>query len=130
MTNFLYTLTNMTANVLTQGTTDCLPWSKLATDCRECNNAPKTFTEIISRRFTDKRQTKSIKIVDTHWTQHMEMSHAVTAFKGLQVWQNIPLEIRNSESLSLFKSNIKKIQSFPCRCKICRSFKANLGYID
>ena len=32
-------------------------------------------------------------------------------FKGSQIWQSIPLEIRNSESLSLFKSNIKQIQS-------------------
>ena len=52
------------------------------------------------------------------------------AFRGSQIWQNIPSEIRNSESLSLFKSNIKQIQSLPCRCKICRSFIANLGYID
>ena len=47
-----------------------------------------------------------------------------------QIWQNIPLEIRNSNSLSLFKSNIKQIQSLPCRCKICSSFIANLGCID
>ena len=52
------------------------------------------------------------------------------AFKGAQIWQNIPLKIRNSESLSLFKANIKQIQSLPCRCKICRTFIANLGYID
>ena len=52
------------------------------------------------------------------------------AFRGSQIWQNIPLEIRNSESLSLFKSNIKQIQSLPCHCKICRSFIANLGYMD
>ena len=52
------------------------------------------------------------------------------AFRGSQIWQNIPSEIRNSESLSLFKSNIKQIQSSPCHCKICRSFIANLGYID
>ena len=52
------------------------------------------------------------------------------AFKGPQIWQNIPLEIRNSESLSLFRSNIKQIQSLPYRCKICRSLIANLGYID
>ena len=30
----------------------------------------------------------------------------------------------------LFKSNIKQIQSLPCRFKICGSFIANLGYID
>ena len=35
------------------------------------------------------------------------------AFRGPQIWQSIPLEIRNSESLSLFKSNMKQIQSLP-----------------
>ena len=52
------------------------------------------------------------------------------AFKGPQIYQNIPLEIRNSESLNLFKSNIKHLQGLPCRWKICRSFIANLGYMD
>ena len=52
------------------------------------------------------------------------------AFRGPQICQTIPLEIRNSESLSIFNSNIKQIQDLPCRCKICRSFIANLGYID
>ena len=50
------------------------------------------------------------------------------AFKGSQISQNIPL--RNSESFSLFKWNIKQIQSLPCHCKICCSFIANLKYID
>ena len=39
------------------------------------------------------------------------------AFKGPEIWKNNPLEIRNTESPSLFKSNIKKIQRLPCRCK-------------
>ena len=50
------------------------------------------------------------------------------AFKGSQISQNIPL--RNSESFSLFKWNIKQIQSLPCHCKICCSFIANLKYIN
>ena len=52
------------------------------------------------------------------------------AFRGPQIWQNIPLKIRNLGSVSLFKSNIKQIQSLHCSCKICRSFIANLGHID
>ena len=51
-------------------------------------------------------------------------------FKDSQIWQNIPLEKRNSASFSLFKLNITQIHSLSCRCKICRSFIANLGYID
>ena len=52
------------------------------------------------------------------------------AFKEPQIWQNIFLEMRNSESLSLFKSNIKQIQGLLYHCKIFRSLIANLGYID
>ena len=51
-------------------------------------------------------------------------------FKAPQIWQNIRLEIRNSESLSLFKEIIKQTQSLSCCCKTFRSFIANLGYID
>ena len=54
----------------------------------------------------------------------------IIAFKGPQIWQDIPLEIRNSESLYLFKSNIKQMQSISCQCKICKTFIANLGYLD
>ena len=39
------------------------------------------------------------------------------AFKGPLIWKNIPLEITNSEALSLFKSDIKQIQSLPYHCK-------------
>ena len=52
------------------------------------------------------------------------------AFKGPQIWQDIPLEIRNSESLYLFKPNMKQMQSISCHCKICKTFIANLGYLD
>ena len=47
------------------------------------------------------------------------IKHDTRVFKVPQIWQGIPLDIRNSESLILFKSNIK-------RCKICRSFIESL----
>ena len=52
------------------------------------------------------------------------------AFKAPQIWQDIPLEIRNSESLYLFKSSVKQMQSISCECKICKTFIVNLGYLD
>ena len=52
------------------------------------------------------------------------------AFKVPQIWQDIPFQIRNSESLHLFISNVKQMQSISCQCKICKTFIANLGYLD
>ena len=40
----------------------------------------------------------------------MKYGVCTIAYKGSAIWQNIPLEIRNSKSLSLFKSNIKQIE--------------------
>ena len=40
------------------------------------------------------------------------------SFKSLQIWQDIPLDVRNSESISLFKSNTKQMQSVSYCCKI------------
>ena len=31
-----------------------------------------------------------------------------TSFRGPQIWQDFPQDINNSDSLNLFKSNIKK----------------------
>ena len=52
------------------------------------------------------------------------------AFQGPQIWQDIPLEIRNCKSLYLSKSNIKQMQSISCQCKICKPFIENLGNLD
>ena len=35
----------------------------------------------------------------------------IIAIKGPQIWQGIHLDIRNSEPLSLFKSNIEQMRS-------------------
>ena len=52
------------------------------------------------------------------------------SYKGPKIWHNLPQEIRNSQSLNLFKSKIKEVRQFCCQCKICRTFIPNLGYID
>jgi len=51
-------------------------------------------------------------------------------YKAPQIWQSLPADIRNSESLDLFKANIRQLQSISCQCNICKPFIANLGYID
>ena len=42
-------------------------------------------------------------------------------YKGPQIWQTISTDLRNSESLSIFKCDIKKLRDTNCRCKICKT---------
>ena len=50
-------------------------------------------------------------------------------FKGPQLWQTLPLTIRNSETLCQFKNKIKNWFGENCPCRLCRIFIPNLGYL-
>ena len=52
------------------------------------------------------------------------------SFRGPQIWQNLPLDIKNSDSLNFFKYNIKRYGTLTCHCKLCKSFIPCVGYID
>ena len=49
-------------------------------------------------------------------------------FVGQKLWQSVPKEIKESQSLDIFKRNIKAIL-LDCSCKLCKSYIANLGFL-
>ena len=48
---------------------------------------------------------------------------------GAVLWRNLPNDIKNPDSLNIFKHRIKQWTPDNCPCKICRNFIKNLGYI-
>ena len=48
---------------------------------------------------------------------------------GVVLWRNLPNDIKNSDSLNIFKHRIKQWTPDNCPCKICRNFIKNLGYL-
>ena len=51
------------------------------------------------------------------------------AFQGPKIWAIIPEEIKNSDSLALFKSKIKRWEPKGCTCRLCKVYIQNLGFI-
>ncbi len=51
-------------------------------------------------------------------------------FIGQKLWQTLPREIKESQSLEIFKRNIKSIKTFDCSCKLCKHFISNLGFCN
>jgi exonuclease III len=49
---------------------------------------------------------------------------------GSVIWDKIPIEIRNSESLSSFKSKIRNWSPDECTCRLCRDYVYRLGYVN
>ena len=48
-------------------------------------------------------------------------------FIGQKLWQTLPKEIKGTQSLGIFKRNIKSIKTLDCSCKLCKDFVPNLG---
>ena len=48
---------------------------------------------------------------------------------GAILWNDLPTELKNGESLKTFKLQIKLWSPNNCPCKICRKFIKNLNYI-
>ena len=47
----------------------------------------------------------------------IQMAPDTIRFIGQKLWQTLPKEIKESQSLEIFKINIKSIKTFDCRCK-------------
>ena len=51
-------------------------------------------------------------------------------YKASQIWGNIPKDIREVEDTSTFKRNIINYCESIGNCNFCKSYVANVGYLD
>ena len=52
------------------------------------------------------------------------------SFLGPQIWNLVPKEIRNLQSLENFKKSIKSWTTSKCPCRLCKRFVTNLGFFN
>ena len=50
--------------------------------------------------------------------------------RGPEIWELVPSEIKHSLSLDQFKKLIKKWKPIGCKCRICKIYIANVGFIN
>ena len=50
--------------------------------------------------------------------------------RGPEIWELVPNEIKHSASLDQFKNRIKQWKPIGCKCRICKIYIANVGFIN
>ena len=50
-------------------------------------------------------------------------------YRGPKTWELVPIEIKNSKSLSAFQSKIKVWNPLGCNCRLCKIYIKDLGYL-
>ena len=58
-----------------------------------------------------------------------EMSLETISYRGPQLWNLVPQEIKESASFLIFKDKIKKWNCTNCPCRLFRTFLANVGFM-
>ena len=51
-------------------------------------------------------------------------------YRGPKIWEIIPQNIKEANSLSEFKRKIKLWKPTGCTCRLCRTFIPELGFIN
>ena len=51
------------------------------------------------------------------------------SYRGPQLWNLVPQEIKESASFLICKDKIKKLNCTNCLCRLCRTFLANVGFM-
>ena len=75
-----------------------------------------------------------------YWTRnqiHINRHRIFTTRHGLQtasnigadLWNALPSDVRDSDSLSSFSSRLEKLDSLNCRCRLCAEFVPGPGFV-
>ena len=48
---------------------------------------------------------------------------------GKKLWQALPNEIKESQSLDIFKQKVKLMRNFDCSCRLCKNFVPSIGFL-
>ena len=70
-----------------------------------------------------------------NYTFYATNVHTVThgtetiSFRGPQTWELVPNGIKISKTLNEFKRKIKEWKPVGCKCRLCKTYFPNLGYV-
>ena len=82
--------------------------------------------EIVANLFTLKSRGNSDFVVPQVKTVNRGVE--TIRYRGPLTWDIVPEEIRNAESLSIFKNKIKEWKPTDCTCRLCKTYIPGVGY--
>ena len=92
------------------------------------NMAPEILSEIFQSRTSsyNLRKNSSFYVRKVYSVYHATES---LSFLVPKIWELVPEDIKQSESLDIFKSKIKHWVPLRCPCRLCRIYLQNIGFI-
>ena len=93
----------------------------------------KTSPEIMQEVFQVKEQGNYNLRNQTDFVipQVKSVNHGLESirFLGPKIWESLPNDLKNKESVDSFKTAIKRWKPESCPCRLCKTYLQNIGYL-
>ena len=91
--------------------------------------APELMNDIFKKRNVTYNFRKN-STFETRNIKSVYYGSETISFLGPKIWERLPSNIKDSENLNIFKSNIKSWKPENCPCRLCRLYIADIGFIE
>ena len=102
----------------------------LATELFKISN--ELSPDIVKETFQKKIISYNLRNKNSFMTRQVNSVYHGTeslSFLGPKIWDQVPQEIKESKSIDIFKSKIKKWTPSHCPCRLCRTYLPQIGFI-
>ena len=89
---------------------------------------PDIMNDIFTLR-ENKYNLRNFQILKTENPRSLKCGLDAIPYRASQLWQQVPTDIREAVSLTLFKNLINTWKCEDCPCRSCKKFIQNVGYI-
>ena len=91
--------------------------------------SPEIMNEVFKLRNTPHYNLRHTSLFSTEPIHSTFTRSESASYLGPKIWEQIPAEIKNKDSLDGFKNKIKKWKPSECPCRICKTFVPTLGFV-
>ena len=88
--------------------------------------------ELINDIFKKRNVTYNFRKNSTFETRNIKSVYygsETISFIGPKIWELLPSNIKDSENLNIFKSNVKSWKPENCSCRLCRLYIADIVFL-
>ena len=88
--------------------------------------------EVMNKVFKFKKIEYNICRKATFESQNIRTEHfgiETLSYLGSKIWEQVPEDIKFSDSLKVFKQKIKYWKATFCPCRLCKLYIANIGFL-
>ena len=104
----------------------------LATEIYKFINSlsPEIMNDFLKKEDFKRYDLRSAKVLKTINPKSVHYGTESLSFLAPKLWKIVPVNIKQSNSLQVFKSKIKNWIPSECSCRLCKAYIAGVGFID